>query len=91
MRDTRVPGAAGESTELSVPITGDAIELPRLLLIAAPRDGCVSVREWIGGAGQQTRSVTPRDLYAEIEGASRAGRRVSEELYRVRRWLDLTS
>ena len=50
----------------------------------------VRVSEWSTGSW----SVPPRErlvessvLFAEIEAAFRANRRVSQEIYRVRRWL----
>jgi hypothetical protein len=51
--------------------------------------GRVLVREWsTAWDAARDYEIDPEDLYASLREAVRRGRRVSEELYRVRRWLD---
>ena len=55
-----------------------------------PLPSLVRVREWSTGswnAPPVERQVESGALLAEIERAFRANRRVSQEMYRVRRWL----
>jgi hypothetical protein len=72
-------------------LIGSGFESPEaLLLIARPTDGRVRVREWSGAdwsSPPREREVTVDALYAEIERAQRAGRRVNQGLYAVRLWL----
>ena len=76
---------------LSVLVAGDGCEPERLLMIARPSAGRVLVREW----DTTTWNTTPREretdvesLWAAFERAYRQRRRVSEELPRIRAWLD---
>lgn len=76
---------------LSVQVEGTAREGTRLYEIARPHGGRVRVREWRGedwSAGPLEREVDAGDLLAEFERAYRERRRVTEELYRIRLWLE---
>ena len=84
--------ALDEST-LSVQVEGTAREGMRLFVIGRPVKGVVHVREWRGedwSAGPLERQIDARALYAEFERAHRERRRMSEELYRLRLWLEGT-
>ncbi len=80
---------------LSVQVEGSGREGLRLYMIGRPsRAGIVRVREWRGEdwtAGPLERDVDAADLGAEIERAYAARRRVSEEMYRIRHWLQGTA
>jgi hypothetical protein len=79
---------------LTVQVEGDRHEAVRLYVIGRPAAGRVHVREWRGEdwtAGPLERDVDAADLLAEIERAHQQRRRVSEEMYRVRHWLQGTA
>jgi hypothetical protein len=89
MRDTPI---ADEPT-LSVQVEGSAREGMRLYVMGRPHGGRVRVREWRGegwSAGPLEREIDTTALYAEFERAHRERRRMSEELYRLRLWLEGT-
>ena len=89
MRDTPLPG---EPT-LSVQVEGTGREGMRLYVISRPTAGRVHVREWRGedwSAGPLEREMDAAALYTELERAHRERRRMSEELYRLRLWLEGT-
>ena len=76
---------------LTVQIVGGGGEPERLMQLfrEGAEGGRVLVREWSSGwDAARDYEVDPEDLYASLREAVRRGRRVSEELYRVRRWLD---
>ena len=80
-----------EEPTLSVQVEGTAREGMRLYVMGRPRDGMVRVREWRGedwSAGPLEREVEASALLAEFERAHRDRRRMSEELYRLRLWLE---
>ena len=91
--DTPRP-APDDDLTLSVQVEGAGRDAPtRLYVIGRPAGGRVHVREWRGddwSAGPLERDVLAADLYAEIERAWNERRRVSEELYRIRHWLEGT-
>ena len=89
MRDTPI----SDEPTLSVQVEGSEREGLRLYVMGKPRNGFVRVREWRGeewSAGPLEREVEASALYAEFERAYRERRRVSEELYRLRLWLEGT-
>jgi hypothetical protein len=76
---------------LTVQIAATATDPEHLMLIERPVNGRVLVKEWVGegfGAPAVEREYDTIDLYRMIDDASRQGRRVGQELYRVRLWLD---
>jgi hypothetical protein len=82
----------GEGEFLTVVIGGAPGVEERLLMIGRPgEDGSVRVREWRSGtmatAGEDY-DVDPRDLLESIEQAFAARLHVSEEMYKIRRWLE---
>ena len=89
MRDTPI----SDEPTLSVQVEGSEREGMRLFVMSRPRGGLVRVREWRGeewSAGPLEREVEASALYAEFERAHRERRRMSEELYRLRLWLEGT-
>ena len=87
------PLPADDAT-LSVQVEGRGRDATRLYIIGRPSGGRVSVREWRGEdwtAGPLEREVDAADLYEEIERAYDQRRRVSEEMYRIRHWLQGTA
>ncbi|HVE79190.1 MAG TPA: hypothetical protein VNA89_10030 [Gemmatimonadaceae bacterium] len=90
-----MPRDAGDGAdaprELTVQVAAGNGEPERLMILARAGGGRVRVREWTSagwGTPPDEREVAPEALYAWLETAVRRGRRVSEELYRIRRWLD---
>ena len=78
---------------LSVQVEGTGREGMRLFVIGRPIAGIVHVREWRGedwSGGPLEREMDAAALYAEFERAHRERRRISEELYRLRLWLEGT-
>ncbi len=76
---------------LTVQIAASANDPEHLMLIERPVNGRVAVREWIGegfGSPAVEREYDVVELYRLIERASQQGRRVGQELYRIRLWLD---
>ena len=82
-----------DDATLSVQVEGKGRDAVRLYVIGRPAAGRVHVREWRGEdwtAGPIERDVAATELYAEIERAYEQRRRVSEEMYRIRHWLEGT-
>ena len=76
---------------LSVLVAGDAQEPERLLMLSRPANGCVRVREWDTtrwNAEPREREAAVATLWDAFEQAFRQRRRLSEELPRIRAWLD---
>lgn len=76
---------------LTLRVSGDASTPERLLLIGPARAGSVNVREWTSNSlntGGEEYRTDAAGLLAEIERAYAARRPVSEEMYRVRSWLN---
>jgi hypothetical protein len=85
-------GAGGESRpeELAVQVAGGDGEPERLLMLSRAERGRVHVREWTGDSWNRSADEREEEadaVYATLERAVRRGRRVSEELYRIRAWL----
>lgn len=75
---------------LVVQVQGGHDAAERVLRIARPAGGRVSVAEWSSVEGDvPARELSARALYDELDRALRQRRRVSPELYEVRRWLGL--
>ena len=84
------PGADRAET-LEVQVAGGRGEPERLLVLGRPRDGTVAVREFrFGDVETAPREYTAAagDLLADFQRARRQRRRLSEDLYAIRRWLD---
>ena len=83
-------GAAGGET-LSVQVQGGHGEPERLYVLSRPRDGVVDVREFRFGtadAGPLEYRAAAFELYDVFAHAQRHRRRLSEELSRIKLWLD---
>ena len=92
--DPGQPDASPDASFLTVQVSGDRDEPERLLLIARPVNGRVRVREWTTGSWNAEPSERDEDveaLLAALERAHRARRRISQELYHIRAWLDGTA
>jgi hypothetical protein len=79
------------SDELPVLIGAGAGEPERLLLVQRPANGRVRVREWRGDAWNTPaaeRELSAAELLADVERAERAGRRLNQNVYAVRLWLE---
>ena len=82
---------APASDVLSVLVAGDGCEPERLVMIARPERGRARVREWDAtswNAEPRERETDVESLWAAFERAYRQRRRLSEELPRIRAWLD---
>ena len=88
MSDPRESGV-GEEEFLTLRITDPGHE-ERLLLIGHPIEGIVRVREWrtatLNTEGEDYE-IPAGELLEQMEEALAARQNVSEELYRLRRWL----
>ena len=80
---------------LSVQVQGGHGEPERLLVLSRDprrRDGAVDVREFRFADGETAGPLeytsSAADLLASFERAHRDRRRLSEEMYGIRRWLD---
>jgi hypothetical protein len=84
------PLALGENV-LVVQIEGGGGEPERILRIAPPKSGRVLVHEWTSTDASDSppsvRETEAQEILALVERAARSRRRMSEELYRIRRWL----
>ena len=81
--------AVDETGRLNVQVQGGGGDAERVLRIAPPSGGRVQVWEWSAAAGREPREyeASARELYDGLAAAAGRGRRVSEDLYRLRRWL----
>jgi hypothetical protein len=87
----RTPDVGGAEA-LSVQVQGGDGEPEKLFVLSRPRDGVVEVRELRFGAEHGTPaeySASAAELYDAFVRAQRERRRVSEDLNRIRRWLDV--
>ena len=76
--------------ELVLQIDGGDGETPALLVISRPSHGHVRVREWSGETWNgipDERRWPVGDLYARLDRAYRARRRITVEMYAIRAWL----
>ena len=76
---------------LSVQVAGGKGEPEKLFVLARPRAGSVDVREFRFGGDQGTPleyAASADELLAGFERAHAQRRRLSEDLHRIRRWLD---
>ena len=81
-------GAVDHAGRLTVQVQGGDGEPERVLRVSRPHEGTVQVWEWAsGGDAPQEYEAPAGELYASIARAAARGRRVSEELYRLRLWL----
>ena len=79
------------SDSLSVQVSGGDGEPEKLFVLGRPRDGMVDVREFRFGAEPLSPidyTATAFELYDAFAQAHRHRRRLSEELYRIKLWLD---
>ena len=84
-----IRGDAAES--LSVQVGGGKGEPETLYVLTRPRAGMVEVREFRFGSHQSEPRVyaaSCASLLGEFERAHAERRRLSEDLHRIRRWLD---
>lgn len=85
------PTPPADPDVLSVQVAGDTHEPDRLMLISRPHGGEVTVREWTSkewNSEPSERRMDAHVLYTALEKASKQRRRLSQELHRVRLWLD---
>lgn len=89
---TDAPGKSeSESDSLSVQVAGGRGEPEKLFVLTRPRAGVVDVREFRFGCDQAAPleyAAATDDLLAGFERAHGQRRRLSEDLYRIRLWLD---
>jgi hypothetical protein len=79
---------------LTVQVAGEGCEPERLLLISRPVGRRVQVREWATGswnAEPLEREVDVEELFDAFQRAANARRKISQELYYIRTWLDGTA
>ena len=94
MSDTRSldPSSSGDPPDvLQVQIDGDRDQPTRIFLISRPRDARVLVREWTSdgwSSGPTERDVHTAELYGVFARAFAERRRLSEDIYRIREWLE---
>lgn len=85
-------GGSSEGADvLSVQVQGAKGDPERLLVLSRPRNGFVEVREFRYGCAQAAPleyTASAEELYTTFATAHARRRRVSEELYRIRLWLD---
>jgi hypothetical protein len=82
----------GEGEFLTVRIGGAPGVEERLLLIGRPNGESVRVREWRSSTmitEGEDYDVDPHELLESIEQAFAARLQVSEDLYTIRRWLEV--
>ena len=83
-------GPAGDATadSLTVQVQGGGREPERVLVLSRPRAGLVEVREFaVGCTAPRDFTATVEELHDLFERAARKRRRLSEDLYAIRRWL----
>ena len=84
-------GSIEGAESLSVQVQGAKGDPERLLVLSRPKRGLVEVREFRYGCAQAAPleyTASAEELYATFETAQKRRRRLSEELYRIRLWLD---
>ena len=84
-------GGVPDEAMLTVLVGAGAGEPERLYMIGRPAGGRVRVREWSTATWNQPgheHEVDAAALWSTLERAHGARRRLSEELPRIRRWLD---
>ena len=80
----------GEPQFLTVRIAAEKGSSERLMLIGAPYDGQVRVREWDSNSlntSGDDYDIDPAELLEEIERAYGSATQVTPEIYEIRRWL----
>jgi hypothetical protein len=89
MTEPGVPSLGGVDDTLTVQVQGAGREPERVLTLSRPRGGVVEVREFaVGGPAPRDYRVDAGELLDQLEQAARARRRLSEDLYTIRRWLN---
>jgi hypothetical protein len=89
MTEPRVPSFGDPDDTLTVQVQGAGREPERVLTLSRPRGGVVEVREFsVVGAAPRDYTTAAADLLDQLERAARARRRLSEDLYTIRRWLN---
>ncbi|MFL5575895.1 MAG: hypothetical protein ACJ79S_08015 [Gemmatimonadaceae bacterium] len=87
----RDDAAGGGAESLSVQVQGGEGEPETLYVLSRPRAGVVEVREFRFGTDDGSPvdyTVRADELYDALSRAHRQRRRLSEDLYAIRRWLD---
>ena len=87
------PPPPADDASLSVQVAGGGGEPERLYVLSRPRGGQVAVREFRFGSEElkpREYSAAPHELLAAFERAHGERRRLSEDLYRIRLWLEGT-
>ena len=85
------PNLASLGEFLTIRVGGSATVPERLLLVGRPHDGLVRVHEWTTNtmnAEGEDYEIVPDELLTQLEDALAAQRQVSEEMYRIRMWLN---
>lgn len=81
----------GDDASLSVQVGGGRGEPERLFVLSRPRGGQVDVREFRFGSEElapREYTAAPHELLEAFERAHGERRRLSEDLYRIRLWLE---
>jgi hypothetical protein len=91
MRDDPTSIRDDGAESLSVQVAGGKGEPEKLYVLTRPRAGMVEVREFRFGSHQSEPLVYAASCEAlldDFERAHQQRRRLSEDLHRIRRWLD---
>ena len=84
-----IPAGDEPADELTVHVGGGDGQPERLLRLSRPDNGLVRVTEWNGTdwSSAVERVMAAEVLLRALEEAAQQRRRLSQELYAVRRWL----
>jgi hypothetical protein len=90
MTEPRLPYPGGPFADsLTVQVQGAGREPERVLVLSRPQGGLVDVREFgVGLGAPRDYTATVGELLESLERAARERRRISEDLYAIRRWLE---
>ena len=84
-------GGDGAREQLTVQVQGARGEPERVFVLGRPRNDLVEVREFgssCAPAAPRDYTETTHDMLRLFEKAARQKRRVSQELYLIRQWLN---
>ena len=79
---------SGGRQSLHVQVQGKGRDAERLYILGRPRRGVVEVREVVGGCDPREYAEQADALLDRFERLHRERRRMSEELYQIREWLN---